>query len=111
MRGIDYRTTSLHYDRGITMSKQYARVNTKEKFQYEGLPCHMQANNGKFASKHHTDNSLKANNYKERPFLDPISSFNTRKDFRINSNSKKVVTAIKPGSQSMKTKKKNLTFN
>ena len=44
MRGIDFRTTSLHYDRGIPITKQISRLNPKYK-----LPVHMLNNNGRFA--------------------------------------------------------------
>ena len=88
MRGIDYRNTSLHYNRGITYNKQFARINPKT----SNFPVHMQQLNNRLTLGNYTNsNALKANNYGERPFLDPVSSLNTRKDFRIDPKHHKVV--------------------
>ena len=38
MGGVDFRTTSLHYNRGVTLNAQKARVSTRSNF----LPVHMQ---------------------------------------------------------------------
>ena len=37
-----------------------------------------------------TYNSLKMNNFKERGFLDPVSTFNTRKEFRVDPRKQKL---------------------
>jgi hypothetical protein len=91
----------------VSMKKQYARVNAKSSH----LPVHMQNINGRIALCNNTFQSLQANNFKERPFIDPVSTLNTRKDFRFNNLNKKTNVAAKPGSQPVKSKKKNLTFN
>ena len=45
MRGIDYRNTSLHYNRGVTYNKQFARINPKT----SNYPVHMQQLNNRLA--------------------------------------------------------------
>lgn len=82
MKHIDFRLTSLHYDSGIPMNKMAARINVKD--QSFVLPDHMQNNSNRFALRHLTYQSLKANNFEKRPFLDPTSTLNGKKDFRLN---------------------------
>jgi len=65
----------------VTIKKQFARNNPKSNY----LPVHMQNLNGRIAMNNNTYNSLKANNFKDRPFLDPISTLNTRKDFHFTA--------------------------
>ena len=45
MPGVDYRNTSLHYNRGIPLHKQMPRSNVKS----DHLPSHMQNNAGRTA--------------------------------------------------------------
>ena len=65
----------------VPIKDQIARNNPKSNY----LPVHMQNLNGRIALSNANYNSLKANNFKERPFLDPISSLNTRKDFHFTT--------------------------
>ena len=62
-----------------------------------------------------TYNALKANNFRERPFLDPSTTFNTRKDFWVDPKKVKAATtekAVKEAAGKTGAKnKKNLTFN
>ena len=62
-----------------------------------------------------TYNTLKANNFRERPFLDPSTTFNTRKNFWVDPKKVKIATtekAIKEAAGKTGAKnKKNLTFN
>lgn len=77
------------------------------------LPIHMQHQNGRLAITHSgTYNQLRANNFKERPMLDPISTMNTRKDFRVDPKRQRA-TKSQPGAGGDKggQKRKNLTFN
>jgi hypothetical protein len=67
MPGVDYRLTSLHYNKGITIEKQYSRYDTKSNH----LPIHMQTNHGRLACNQTTFNSYKLNNYRDRGFYDP----------------------------------------
>ena len=53
---------------------------------------------------------LQSNNYSNRPFLDPISSLNTRKDFQVDPK-KFYKQQIAKNAGGGKGKKKNLTFN
>lgn len=80
MTGVDYRNTSLHYNRGITLDKQYTRYHQKS----DHLPVHMQQQYGRLALNDLSYKGLKSNNFKERGFLDPVSTLNTRKDFRVD---------------------------
>ena len=80
MTGVDFRNTSLHFNRGIPLNKQYARYNDKSNH----LPVHMQQHYGRLGLNDLNYRSLKSNSYKDRPFLDPISTLNTRKDFRVD---------------------------
>jgi len=43
MTGVDYRNTSLHYNRGISLDKQFSRIMPKSNY----LPVHMQHQNGR----------------------------------------------------------------
>ena len=43
MTGVDFRNTCLHYDRGISINKQFERTKAKSSH----LPCHMQHYNGR----------------------------------------------------------------
>lgn len=97
----------LENDKSVALAKQYSRVNAKSSH----LPVHMQNNNARVALNQGVYQSLKANNFRERPFLDPISTLNSRKDFSAAALKKKALSANKPLSQPLKTKKKNLTFN
>ena len=106
MTGIDYRNTSLHYDRGITLDKQFARQEQKS----SNFPVHMQRQAGRLACNELTYKTLMLNNYPNRPFIDQVSSFNTRKDFRVDPKKTKVLS-VPPSSQGKSMKKKNLTFN
>ena len=90
----------------VGFKQQFSRHNPKSNY----LPVHMQNMNGRIALSSNTYNSLKANNFKERPFLDPVSTLNSRKDFHINAMQRNRNT--KPGTGGeIKQKKKNLTFN
>ena len=80
MTGVDYRNTSLHFNRGIPLTKQYGRTKSTSNY----LPVHMQNHNGRLAMNQSTFNTLKANNYRDRGFLDPASTFNMRKDFWVD---------------------------
>lgn len=66
----------------------------------------MQHLNSRLNANERTFQALKANSYKDRGYLDPISTLNTRKDFRVDPKNKKTVSQGKDGN-----KKKNLTFN
>ena len=52
---------------------------------------------------------MRSNNFKDRPFINPISSLNERKDFRVDPKKARVVTNTNKGNE--KAKRKNLTFN
>ena len=80
MTGVDYRNSSLHYNRGVGINKQFTRNSEKSNY----LPVHMQHHNGRMALNQKTYNSLRLNNEKERGFLDPISTLNTRKEFWVD---------------------------
>lgn len=66
----------------------------------------MQNLNGRLALNQANTYSLKANNYKHRGFIDPVSSLNPKKNFRVEN---KKVQAI--SNMNNNRKKKNLTFN
>ena len=86
MTGVDYRNSSLHYNRGIGLSQQYGRMAEKSNY----LPVHLQNHHGRLAMTQKTYTSLVSNNEKERGFLDPVSTLNTRKEFWVDP--KKVKT-------------------
>ena len=100
MTGVDYRNTSLHYNRGIEIDRQYQRSAAISNY----LPCHMQHITNRMGVEQKCFKALKENNFKERGFLDPISTLNTRKDF----SSKSAKTQAKTGDGQ---RKRNLTFN
>ena len=68
------------------------------------LPVHMQHITGRMGVEKNTFKALKENNFKDRPFANPISYLNTRKDF--NFKGQNTHTKVSDG-----TKKRNLTFN
>lgn len=86
MTGIDYRTTSLHYNKGITMD----RMNLREKSNYrentlkklgDTLPAHMHKPAGRLSLGVSTYSSLEANHAKGSGHLGQNTTFNVRKDF------------------------------
>ena len=114
MNGVDYRLTSLHYNRGISMQDEKGR--TREESNW--LPVHMQHNNGRLAMNvHKYDSSI---NRRDIGFIDPVSTFNTRKDFHVDAKKKRfektmaLLNSEKEGEGGKKNTakvKKNLTFN
>jgi len=80
MTGVDYRNTSLHYNKGIHWQKQFSRYAEPSSY----LPLHMQHHGGRLAQNVKTYNSLKQNKLKEQDYLDPISTLNTRKEFWVD---------------------------
>jgi hypothetical protein len=76
------------------------------------LPIHMQNMNGRLGMSEKTSASIKSNNFRERGFLDPISSFNNRKDFWVdpkNAKRAKIEKALER--ENLRGRKQNLTFN
>ena len=80
MVGIDYRTTSLHNRKGISLSKQLAR----DKDAFKDLPCHLQRQTGRIAMNTIVSDSLNANSNKIAEYLEPKTTLNTRKDFWVD---------------------------
>ena len=101
MSGVDFLNTSLHFTRGIGIKRQLPRAASNSNY----LPVHMQHLNSRLNVNQSNFKALKENNFKERGFLDPMSTFNTRKDFRVDPKNKQVNSG-KDGNR-----KKNLTFN
>ena len=54
MIGVDYRNTSLHYNKGVGMLKQFGRTADRSNF----LPVHMQHHSAKLAMNQSTYNTL-----------------------------------------------------
>ncbi len=107
MTGVDYRSTSLHYNRGIAFNKQHSRAREMS----QNLPIHMQNVNNRMAMNQRTFDALRSQRnirfreddhkpktypktkddkevrrYQPAPqeFLDPSTTFNTRKDFWVD---------------------------
>ena len=109
MTGVDYRNTSLHYNKGVHWQNQFSRYTEKSDY----LPLHMQHHSGRLAQNVCTYNSLQQNKLKDKDFMDPISTLNTRKEFWVDPKKlkqSKIQKAVAAGT-SEKNKKKNLTFN
>jgi hypothetical protein len=72
----------------------------------------MQNINGRLGITQTTYKTLSENGAKNSKFLDPISTFNTRRDFRVDPLKSKQVKINKALSQDpANRKKKNLTFS
>ena len=63
MTGIDFRTTSLHYNRGVTMDKMNVREKQNDHLA-DLLPSHMHKPTGRLSLGATTYTSLEANHCK-----------------------------------------------
>ena len=129
MTCVDYRNTSLHYNRGVPIDVQKSRVSSTINYQpmsadyvhrhntlVSKLPAHMQNQAARISlGCGATSNTLKSNHNRDQPFLDPSSSFGMRKDFWVDPKKVKAATtekAVKEAAGKTGAKnKKNLTFN
>ena len=103
MKGVDFRTTSLHNNRGVALQAQKARAATRSNF----LPTHMQNQASRNAMNTITYGSVKASNIRASGHATPISTFGPKKRFWNDPEKKRrdhiesIIAAEKPKKQIM----------
>ncbi|CDW80070.1 UNKNOWN [Stylonychia lemnae] len=91
--------------KGPILDKQFPRINPKT----SELPVHMQNIHGRLSINNQLGRTIVEINAKSNQFMDPRSTFNTKKDFRAGSFRKSRHSSLdKPINE---IKKRNLTFN
>lgn len=103
----NYTKSTIAEPRGITIEKQKTRSTSQSSF----LPVHMQHCNGRLALGQRTYQTIKANNFQERGYLDPKTTLNSRKDFWVDPKKQKKNKINAALGKDKDYKKKNLTFN
>lgn len=109
-----YKTSSFRFKEQLPRHKNFdymhSKVNKDDKQAMEKLPCYFHNATNRLALTNTLERSIREAKVATYKYLDPQSTLNTRKDFRINPNAPTQANRPMHG-KSLSQPKKKATFN